>query len=374
MVNFEMALGNLLLIAFVILEVLILKFYLKKELPWKELIINLNSGHIVLWLFRGLEVLGYYYTFNNLSLELLDTIPYGLTWLIGFILWDFLFYWLHRTHHLFKILWSIHVVHHEGEHFSLSLGIRNSWYSSLSSLPYFIGMAIIGFPLEVFISVSSIHYFIQFYNHNHLVKKSGWLEYIMVTPSHHRVHHGKNDPYLDKNFGGTLVIWDKLFGTFQAELESNPVEFGTKDPIKSKNPILINNIPFIKLFKSDRVLTKKQENKSIPNLFLILGTLLLFAQLLCFIYIENILDTSTKTYLFLIIFLGTLAIGFLSDNYSRIGLLIWGISTLIFPFIILQTNLHFYTVLNTLLYGSIIHGVISFVWKIASSKKLKSIL
>lgn len=78
----------------------------------------------------------------------------------------------------------------------------------------FIGLALLGIPVEVFVTVSSIHYFIQFYNHNHLVKRSGWLEHVLITPSHHRVHHGMNDPYLDKNFGGTFVFGIKYLGLF----------------------------------------------------------------------------------------------------------------------------------------------------------------
>lgn len=357
-----MALGNLLLFVFVILEVFILKFYLKKQLPWKELIINLNSGHIVLWIFRGIEILGYYYTLTYLSLDLVENIQYGLLWVVGFVFWDFLFYWLHRTHHLFKILWSIHVVHHEGEHYSLSLGIRNSWYSSLSSLPYFVCMAVIGFPIEIFVSVSSIHYFIQFYNHNHIVKKSGWLEYIMITPSHHRVHHGKNEPYLDKNFGGTFLFWDKLFGTFQVELDENPVLYGTNDPVKSSNPLLINNIPFIKLAKPYQLDIPKRKAIPAPNALLVSGTFLLFSLLLFFIYFENAMLPLHKIIFFCTIFLGTLGIGLLSDNNTKTGVVTWCVSSILIPCFLLfnfpLSNLLF----KTTLLITILHGVTSAGW------------
>ncbi|MBK7233917.1 MAG: sterol desaturase family protein [Saprospiraceae bacterium] len=247
MPNSELFLGNLLLLVLVIIEILVIKFYLKENLPWRELILNLNSGHILLWIFRGLEVSMYFYTAKYISLNWVEHLPYWGIWLLAFVLWDFFFYWLHRLHHFYSFLWSVHVVHHEGEHFSLSLGIRNSWYSSLTSFPFFIGLALLGIPVEVFVTVSSIHYFIQFYNHNHLVKRSGWLEHVLITPSHHRVHHGMNDPYLDKNFGGTFVFWDKIFGTFQSEIESHPVVFGTSAHLDSLNPVVVNNAPILKL-------------------------------------------------------------------------------------------------------------------------------
>ncbi len=362
MVNLEMALGNLLLFVFVILEVLILKYYLKQKLPWKELIINLNSGHIVLWIFRGMEVLAYYYTVKYFSLHLVGKLPYYALWILAFIFWDFLFYWLHRTHHFFKILWSIHVVHHEGEHYSLSLGIRNSWYSSLSSFPYFVIMAILGFPLEIFVSVSSIHYFIQFYNHNSLVKKSFWLEKIMITPAHHRVHHGRNQPYVDKNFGGTFVFWDKLFGTFQVEENENPVVFGINDSTNSLNPQIINNIPFAKQVTNVEPISPKIETITVPNSILITNTIILFSQLLFFIYVENALTIMQKLIFFSILFVGTLGTGFISDNQTKMGLISWFFSGLILPSLLLLFNPISSIIFNAIAILSLLHILFSLIW------------
>lgn len=226
------------------------------------------------------------------------------------------------------------MVHHEGEHFSLSLGIRNSWYSSLTSFPFFVGMAIIGIPVEVFVATSSIHYIIQFYNHNHFVKKSGWLEYILVTPSHHRVHHGKNDPYIDKNFGGTLVFWDKLFGSYQSELPDTPVEFGVKDPVKSYNPMLINTIPVLQLLHLD--FTWPMLNKvSQPygNKVIVSGAILMFVYLLLYIYYEHTLDIELKLFLFGTIFLGTIGNGMMVDEL-RVGAWVWILSAIMALFFV----------------------------------------
>lgn len=370
----SLAIGNLLLLIFVIVEGLLIKYYLKEKLPWKELILNLNSGHILLWVFRGIEVALYFYTVKYLSLQWAVHLPYWMQWVIAFILWDFCFYWLHRTHHYFRILWNVHVVHHEGEHFSLSLGIRNSWYSSLTSYPFFIGMAIIGFPTEIFLTVSSIHYFFQFYNHNHIIKKSGWLEYFLVTPSHHRVHHGKNSPYFNKNFAGTFVFWDKMFGTFQAELLDNPVEFGTNHSSESLNPILVNNMPFLKRFD----FSKKLKTKNVPifhisNFILVSGCVMLFTLLLFFIYFENILDYNSKLTLFCIVFLGTIGNGLLSEN-RWIGILVWIIATIVLPIFYLY-NFHIPLLLfKAMLLIFISHGFFTLFWttlKLISNAKLK---
>lgn len=359
MQNTDLMIGNGLLLLFVIIEAFIVVFYMKETLPWKELIMNLNSGHILLWIFRGLEVSAYFYSVQFLSLHLVDWLPYWLQWILAFFLWDFMFYWLHRTHHYFKILWNVHVVHHEGEHFSLSLGIRNSWYSSLTSFPYFVILAVLGFPVELFVAVSSIHYFIQFYNHNHLIKNSGWLDLILVTPKHHRVHHGRNNPYIDKNFGGTLVLWDKLFGTFQEEQVENPVEFGIDHPVESYNPVWVNNVPFVKPLSKWIVSVQKPLNY--PTSLLVSGALLLFALLLAFINFEDVWKSEIKWVWFGMVFLGTIANGLLSEG-KRLGVWLWAVLTIPVSLAILTTYSLEHVGLITLLLIAFVHGLITLVW------------
>lgn len=325
----ELVIGNSLLLIFVIIEIVVLHFVKKQTIPYKEIIINLGSGHILLWVFRGLEVAAYYNTYKYFSLGLMKSFPFWAIWLSAFVLWDFCFYWLHRLHHKYRLLWGVHSVHHEGEHFSLSLGIRNSWYSSLTSFPFFIVMAIVGIPADVFVAVSSIHYFIQFYNHNHLVKKSGWLEYFMVTPSHHRVHHGKNEPYRDKNFSGTFVILDKLFNTFQEEMEHKPVIYGVDYDHISYNPVIVNNAPFVRLYKEKKISITTQPKKQIsfPNWMLVSGSLLLFLLLLFYIYFENQHTNMLSVILFLVVFIGTIGNGLMTDE-NPWGHYIWVINFL----------------------------------------------
>ncbi|HSW05657.1 sterol desaturase family protein [Aquabacterium sp.] len=211
--------------------------------PWLEAIANLNSGHLVLWFFRGIEVAGYAWIWQHAQPHALDGWPRWVVALGAFIAWDFGFYWLHRLHHRLGVLWAIHAVHHQGEHFNLSLGIRNSWLSSLSSLPFFVPLALVGVPVELFVAVSSIHYTVQFYNHSGLVGHAGWLERVMVTPSHHRIHHGANPEYVDKNFGGTLLLWDRLFGSFQRPVPGVAIRYGIHHWRASYNPLWLNLLP-----------------------------------------------------------------------------------------------------------------------------------
>lgn len=353
--------ANALLLLLVLIELAFFHIRGKSEIPWKEVVFNLNSGHILMWILRGMEISAFYFVSVYWSVPLLEDWPYLLVWVFAFFAWDFCFYWLHRFHHKFKWLWAVHVVHHEGEHFNLSLGIRNSWYSSLTSFPFFIGMALIGVPVEVFIATSSIHYFIQFYNHNGIVKKSGWLENVMITPSHHRVHHGVNSIYIDRNFGGTLVFWDKIFGTFQRELEEEPVVYGVKDYKKNFNVLWANNLPFLKIFGFDENETDKDPRKySLSETIISVAGILLFCLLLYYIYIENMWDAREKMWLFGLTFLGTIALGGISES-KMWGLYLWGINFVI----IAPLFLYFFHVAEPVLIGLfsvlLIHSVVGFM-------------
>ena len=280
-----LVLPSVLLLVMVAIEAFILRVVKRREVPWNQLVFNLNSGHTIMWLFRGVEIAVFHAVHERLGLGWVEGWSSAAQFGLALLFWDFCFYWLHRMHHKIGVLWAVHVVHHEGNHYSLSLGIRNSWYSSLTSIPFFLMLAVIGIPTEVFISVGAVHYFVQFYNHNGLVKRSGILEHFMVTPSHHRVHHGKNAPYVDRNFGGTLVIWDKLFGTFQRELEDVPVEFGTEDHIPTDNIFWANNLPWLKLV-GIRLPELKRPTHRLRAAWMWTAGLLSFAILLMYIHAE----------------------------------------------------------------------------------------
>lgn len=160
---------------------------------------------------------------------------------IAFIGLDFKGYWSHRWNHKVNLFWNRHIIHHSSEEFNLSCALRQS-ISAIVGIYFFlyIPMALLGVPAEVVAFIAPIHFFSQFWYHTRLIDKMGWLEYLIVTPSHHRVHHAINDEYLDKNFSEIFILWDKWFGTFQAELETVPPVYGTKRPAGTWNPILIN--------------------------------------------------------------------------------------------------------------------------------------
>jgi sterol desaturase/sphingolipid hydroxylase (fatty acid hydroxylase superfamily) len=186
-------------------------------------------------LIRGfcLLVLNYFYKFHFMDLSLSPI----LYWFVLIISEDFMYYWLHRVDHYCRLFWAVHVTHHNSEEFNLTVGFRSSVFQPLYRFMYFIPIALMGFRgIDILFAYSATQIF-GILVHTQTVNKLGFLEYIIVTPSHHRVHHGSNVRYLDKNMGMFLIIWDKLFGTFQAEETSDPVKYGLTSNIKTYNPI-----------------------------------------------------------------------------------------------------------------------------------------
>ena len=155
-----------------------------------------------------------------------------------FLLLDFCFYLSHRATHRINFLWAMHIVHHHSERLNLSVAFRRSAISPLFTFVFELPLALLGLPLWWFVLLSAINIFYQFLIHTETIGKLGWLESFMNTPSHHRVHHGREAQYIDKNFGSVFIIWDKLFGTFQAE-EATP-DYGVTTPPADFNPITAN--------------------------------------------------------------------------------------------------------------------------------------
>lgn len=160
---------------------------------------------------------------------------------VAFIGKDFAGYWSHRLEHVINLFWNRHIIHHSSEEFNLACALRQP-VSNLIALftIFYLPVAIIGVPTIVVATVAPLHLFAQFWYHTRLIDKLGPIEYILVTPSHHRVHHAINDQYIDKNYSQIFIFWDHLFGTFQAELNEVPPVFGVKRPVNTWNPIVIN--------------------------------------------------------------------------------------------------------------------------------------
>ena len=161
-------------------------------------------------------------------------------WITGLFLYDFCYYWLHRAGHEVNVLWAAHVVHHQSEAYNLSTALRQTSSGVLLGWLFYTPMALLGYPVEVFAAVGLIDLLYQFWVHTEQVGKLGWFDRVFVSPSNHRVHHAVNDIYLDKNYGGILVLWDRMFGTFIEERDDTPVVYGTRSPLRSWNPLWAN--------------------------------------------------------------------------------------------------------------------------------------
>lgn len=318
-------LATFLLFLLVLIELVLIRYTMKEQVPWLEVINNLNAGHILFWVCRGFELMAFKWVLEHLSTGWVDGWPVVWQWIFTIFAWDFCFYVLHFTHHKVPFLWSFHSVHHEGEHYSLSLGIRNSWFSSLTQFPFFVVLAVLGVPLGVYLAVSSVHYFIQFYNHNRVLKdKKSWLDHVLVTPAVHHIHHAKNPEYVDKNCGGTFAIWDKIFGTYQQELPGVEIELGTHETVKAENPFWVNSIPLFRWLKMPAVIGFFQQNspRRFNDFFVAIGGFLLFGLLLFYISVEPAWSNWKLTGLFLLVFLGTIANGGMAEGKAW-GTWVW---------------------------------------------------
>ncbi|MFW0792111.1 sterol desaturase family protein [Gordonia sp. CPCC 205333] len=173
-----------------------------------------------------------------------------LTWVALFIADDLAYYWYHRTHHTIRLLWASHVVHHSSQQYNLSTALRQPW-TPFTSLPYWIPLALVGFEPWMILLQQSISLLYQFFIHTERVGKL-WrpIELVMNTPSHHRVHHGSNQEYLDRNYGGILIVWDRLFGTFAAE--EAQVRYGLTKNIETFNPMRVATHEFASIWRDVR--------------------------------------------------------------------------------------------------------------------------
>ncbi len=179
---------------------------------------------------------GYKYIYEHLRIfDLSNSI---WVWIVLFIGVDFFYYWFHRMSHQVNFLWAAHIVHHQSEEYNLTVALRQSWFQGWFSWVFYLPLALLGFEPLMFLTLSAFNTLYQFWIHTRAIKSMGFLEYIINTPSHHRVHHGSNPKYIDRNHAGTLIIWDRLFGTFQKE--EDEVYFGTTKPLSSWNPVWAN--------------------------------------------------------------------------------------------------------------------------------------
>ena len=207
----------------------------------------------------GLQGAAFAYVAQYYNLKLFSSSSLWV-WIFAFFLYDFCYYWMHRLHHEVKVLWATHVVHHHGEEFNLSTALRQTSTGFLWKWIFYLPIFIVGIPPEVFVTVAGINLVYQFWVHTEHIPKLGWYEYVFVSPSNHRIHHAQNKHYVDANYGGVFIFWDRLFGTYKEELDELKPIYGTAKPLRSWNPFKANLDIFAEMIK-DSTRTKSIKNK-----------------------------------------------------------------------------------------------------------------
>lgn len=232
----------------IILFEILLDCFTSKKRRWKD-----TGANITIFIMNQLlekTIVGSIGIICLIPIQLLTPleIPINVyTWILSFFVADFTYYWMHRLEHEHRILWASHSVHHSSQDYNLTISMRLSIIEGLFEWIFLIPMVLIGFtPFQAIVSLVLVAQF-QTWIHTERIKKLGWLDEVFNTPSVHRVHHGSNNKYLDKNYGGVLIIWDKLFGTFQREEEK--VIYGLTKNIETNNPITINFIEYKNILK-----------------------------------------------------------------------------------------------------------------------------
>lgn len=201
------------------------------SIPLKAVAVGAN-----LWLYQNIGV------FKE---NLLPSLAW--VWVVLFFADDFCYYWFHRVSHRCKFAWAAHVNHHSSQHYNLSTALRQSWTTPFYHPFFFMPLAILGFRPDMILLMQACSLIYQFWIHTEAVGRMGPLEWVLNTPSHHRVHHGSNPAYIDKNYGGFLIIYDRLFGTFAKE--ASPVNYGLVQNIESFNPIVIATHAWVDLYR-----------------------------------------------------------------------------------------------------------------------------
>ena len=169
------------------------------------------------------------------------------TWVGALLLYDLCYYWLHRAGHRVGLLWAAHAVHHQSEDYNLSTALRQTGSGWIASWLFYLPMAVLGVPPLVFATVALVDLLYQFWVHTEQIGSLGWFDRWFCSPANHRVNHAVNDRYVDKNYGGILILWDRLFGSFEAEDKAEPPVYGTRTPLRSFNPLWANLVVYADL-------------------------------------------------------------------------------------------------------------------------------
>jgi sterol desaturase/sphingolipid hydroxylase (fatty acid hydroxylase superfamily) len=246
------ALAIPLLFVFIFIEMAVAARRGMRTYRFADAIADLGCGvtqRVLLLLFEATLLLSYVVLYENARVYDLSSRPV-VAFLIAFVGADFIYYCWHRASHRVNFLWAAHVVHHQSEDFNLAVALRQGVLTPITAAPFALPLALIGVPPLVYVVAESVNTLYQFWIHTELVGRLGPLEYVFNTPSHHRVHHGRNPGYLDRNYGGVFIIWDRLFRTYVPEREKP--DYGTTQPLLSFNAVWAQVQPLVELARLSR--------------------------------------------------------------------------------------------------------------------------
>ena len=209
--------------------------------------IGLLTGNIIVsFLIKGTTLAFHIFLYQFKIFEVSAFAPLWFQWLITFVLIDFVFYFYHRCSHRSRFLWAIHMSHHSSEEMNFAVSFRQAWLGPISKIPFFMILPIVGLDPMMIAVAGVLSTLWGIFGHTQVINKLGLLEWVFNTPSHHRVHHGSNIQYIDKNYGNLLIIWDRLFGTFEPEIET--VKYGLVKNVNTFNPVKITFMGWQEIF------------------------------------------------------------------------------------------------------------------------------
>ena len=266
-VNEVYAIGAPIVLAMIFFEILVSNFQNQNFYKKSDTLctIGLLLGNIIVaFAIKGTVLAFHIYLYQFRAFDFVNQIPIWALWIITFISIDLVFYIYHRMSHRIRFLWAIHLSHHSSEEMNFAVSFRQAWFGPISKIPFFMVLPLLGFDPTIVAVAGVISTLWGIVGHTQLIGKLGPLEWIFNTPSHHRVHHGSNKQYIDKNYGNLLIIWDRMFGTFEPEEEE--VKFGLVNNVNTFNPVKVTFIAWMSMIKD-----LKQKNSFFEAIKVIFG-------------------------------------------------------------------------------------------------------
>ena len=248
------AIGAPIVLAMIFAEILVSNWQNKKYYTADDSLctFGLLTGNIAMaFTIKGFALAFHFYLYQFRLIDLASIIPAWAMWSMAFILIDFVFYIYHRMSHRVRFLWAIHMSHHSSEEMNFAVSFRQAWFGPISKIPFFMVLPLLGLDPTIIAVAGVISTLWGIVGHTQIFGKLGPLEWIFNTPSHHRVHHGSNEQYIDKNYGNLFIIWDRIFGTF--EVEKEPVKYGLVSNVNTFNPVKITFMAWSSIIKDIKI-------------------------------------------------------------------------------------------------------------------------